>query len=83
MYTPAYLSYYIIVGCNGLGAKSEKLRFAASPRKGNSIDIMNVLGICIHMEPGKPCCTKLSVVSFSKLACKVRYCIKKSKNMKK
>ena len=33
------------------------------------------------MELGKPCCTKLSVVSFSKLACEVRYRTK-SKNLK-
>ena len=33
------------------------------------------------MELGKPCCTMLSVVSFSLLACEVRYRIK-SKNMK-
>ena len=33
------------------------------------------------MELGKPCCTKLSVVSFSKLACEICYRIK-SKNMK-
>ena len=33
------------------------------------------------MELGKPCCTILSVVSFSELACEVRYHIQ-SKNMK-
>ena len=33
------------------------------------------------MELGNPCCTKLSVVSFSQLACEVCYHIK-SKNMK-
>ena len=33
------------------------------------------------MELGKPCCTMLSVVSFSKLVYEVRYRIK-SKNMK-
>ena len=33
------------------------------------------------MELGKPCCTKLSVFSFAKLACEVRYRIK-SENLK-
>ena len=62
----------------GLGNKSENLSSVAPPL-GREIPLISCVRY-MYMELGKPCCTKLSVVSFFIISLEVRYRIK-SKNM--